>query len=154
MAKTRLLQAVCTVAMLAAVPAFAQRPEAGMTGAGGAPNPAAQQPAPNASSGGTSSMTPATQDGTGSSASAESHSTHRSAMAHPTGSMRGRSDRSQDAAVDRLNEQSYQAAQQGQSFGSGSSDAGPGAMSSPGGSGSMKGMSGGSMPSNGPATKP
>jgi hypothetical protein len=150
MAKTRLLQAVCTVAMLAAVPALAQRPESGMTGPGGAPNPAAQQPAPNASSG----MTPATQDGTGSSASAESHSTHRSAMGHPTGSMHGRSDRSQDAAVDRLNDQSYQAAQQGQSFGSGGSDAGPGAMSSPSGSGSTNGMSGGSMPSQGSTPKP
>ena len=41
MKKTHLLQAVCAVAMLAATPALAQRPEAGMTGPTGAPNPEA-----------------------------------------------------------------------------------------------------------------
>jgi hypothetical protein len=44
------------------------------------------------------------------------HSTHRSATLRHEGAMRGGSDSSQNAAVDRLNEQSFQAAQNGQSF--------------------------------------
>jgi hypothetical protein len=129
MAKTHLLPAVCTVAMLAAVPALAQTPQTGMTGS-------------------------ASQGGADASAMHNGHPMHHSAMGHSTGAMHGRSDSSQDAAVDRLNEQSYQAAQQGQSFGA---DAGPGPMSTPGGSSGMNGMSGRSMPSNvsgGAGTKP
>jgi hypothetical protein len=90
------------------------------------------------------SAMPATQDSTAGHTSGHAHrSTHRSAMEHHRG-MRGDS---QDAAVDRLNQQSYEAAQRGQSFGStGSSD-----MSAPpSGSGSMNDMSGGSMNSSGP----
>jgi hypothetical protein len=148
MLKTRLLQAVCAVAMLAAVPALAQRPEAGMTGPNGVPNPAAKQP--NAASGGTSAntgdMAPANGGGATSSTSMDSHATHRMAMT--PGAMHGRTDTSQDAAVDRLNDQSYQAAQQGQAFGSN----GPGMSAMPpGGSGSASDMSGGSMPSNAPS---
>jgi hypothetical protein len=84
MAKARLLQAVCTVAMLAAAPAFAQ-----------------------------TNMQPA-DPGSDQSTSATSHSTHRSA-GH-AGATRGGRDSSQNAAVDRLNDQSFQAAQQGQPF--------------------------------------
>ncbi|MDB5400193.1 MAG: hypothetical protein JWQ55_2211 [Rhodopila sp.] len=159
MTKSRLLQAVCAVAMLAAVPALAQRPDAGMPGANGAPNPAAARPDSTANqkaaqnnSGGMApandgtNMSPANNGGTGSSASAtESHSTHRSAMAHPSRAMRGRSDTSQDAAVDRLNEQSYQSAQQGQPFSAGGSDSSPNGMATQGGR-STSGSSGGAMP--------
>ena len=106
MARTHLLQAVCTVALLAAGPALAQRPEAGMTNSSGQPNPMAQQNAQN------STMTPADNTGTGAPGSMEGRATHRSAM---TRSMRG-GPNAQDAAVDRLNDQSYQAAQQGQTW--------------------------------------
>ena len=133
MAKTRLLQAVCTVAMLAAVPALAQQPGVGTTGSSA---PAAQQPAPTYNS---SDMAPANQ---GRAASSDRHATHRSAT-HSS-----RTDTSQNAAVDRLNDQSYQAAQQGQSFGGvGGSDTGSG-TTTPTGSGGTSGMSNGSVPGN------
>src|ERR1700733_14350516 len=141
MGKTRLLQAVCTVAMLAAVPALAQRPEAGLTGPNGAPNPAAQQTGQGMGQGigqGIGQQTaqnsdpntaPANANDAGSSPSAAGdqsapmgHSMHHPAMRHHAGATREGAD-SQNAAVDRLNEQSYQAAQQGQAFGSN----GPGA---------------------------
>ena len=135
MAKTRLLQAACTAALLAAVPALAQT---------NTPNSAAQpapaQPAPTDNS----NMAPAHPSH---SASGEGHMTHRSAMSHSGGMMHGRSDTSQNAAVDRLNEQSFQAAQQGQTFGGvGGSDSGT--MTTPSGASSP-----GSMP-NGSATPP
>jgi hypothetical protein len=108
MANARLLQAVCTVAMLAAAPAIAQTDTA-----------------------------PAST-GAGSSGTMSTHS-HRSAMAgHSTKMMHGKSDSSQDAAVNQLNDQSYQAAQRGQAFGT--SNMGSGGMTS----GSMNGMPGGS----------
>jgi hypothetical protein len=154
MTRTHMLQAVCTFAMLAATPALAQTqgPGSGMTGSSGQPNSAVQQPAPNSSAG----MAPA-DNGSGSAASAtgDSHFTHRSAMGHHTGMMHSRTDRSQDAAVDHLNDQSYQAAQSGQTFGSGSgsmggSAAGSGSMGSSGMSGpgtlGSGDTSGGSMP--------
>jgi hypothetical protein len=157
MAKTHLLQAVCTVAMLAAVPALAQRPESGMTGPNGAPNPAAQQPMPNSGStapadnaGSASTSSPGD---TGSASTTPSHPKHRSAMAR---SARGHTDRSQDAAVDQLNDQSYQAAQQGQAFSAGGAPSGgpgamppSGAMPPAGASGGMNGMSGGTTPGSG-----
>ncbi len=157
MARTRLLQAACTIAVLAATPAFAQRPEAGMTGPNGQPNPAAQQPAGGSTTpSGSTSMAPANQGGSaapapGSARMAEGYSTHHSA--HARGAMHGRSDNSQNAEVDRLNEQSFQAAQQGQSFGPGGSDAGssgtapPTGAVAPGGAASGGDMSGGSAPS-------
>lgn len=117
MLKTRLLQAVCTVAMLAAVPAFAQ------------------SNTPPAGSG----------SGTGAPMAEESHSTHHSTKAHRSGTMHSaKSAASQDAAVDRLNEQSYQAAQKGEAFGGGGSDQGSSGMTKPGGSGDMNTMPGGS----------
>jgi hypothetical protein len=97
MAKTRLLGAICTVAMLAGAPAFAQtnRPT-GDTGAGGAPNNPTNAP--------TTAPAPNSYPAT------ESHSTHRHSA------MRARNDLSQDSAVNRLNDESYQAAQKGQAF--------------------------------------
>lgn len=139
MAKTRLLQAVCTVAMLAAAPAFAQNSGAGMTGQNGAPNPAAQQgtsgtaDSATSQSGAGGSMAPANSADTGSSTSATNPHMRHSAT-HSRGNAAG------DEAVDRLNEQSYQAAQKGQPFSVGGSDSGSGAMSGP---------SGGSMQNNG-----
>ena len=97
MAKARLLQAACTVAMLAASPVFAQtNTPTGDTGAGGSAN------------------TPTTNEATPANTppNTTSHSsgmTRRHNMAMKT----SRSNTSQDAAVDRLNEQSLQAAQQG-----------------------------------------
>jgi len=160
MAKTHLLQAVCAVAMLASVPALAQRPEAGATGPNGAPNPEMNQSAAPGNNGANStSMAPADTSGSpgamGDHASMDNQSTHRSAMQHPMRGMHGKSEMSQDAAVDQLNDQSLQAARSGQAF-NGSSSGGmssPGAMSNPGassgGSGSMNDMSGGSMSGNG-----
>ena len=137
MAKTRLLQAVCTVAMLAAVPAFAQN--AGTPGSNGQPAPTDQQPVP-----GNSSMAPANNGAAGTSSQGSmDHSTHRSAMGHRHGAA------SQDEAVDRLNEQSYEAAQKGQAFSASGSDNGSGGMMAPSGPGSQNGTSGGSMPCNG-----
>jgi hypothetical protein len=174
MAKTRLLQTVCALAMLAAAPAFAQRPEAGMTSPNGTPNPEANQPASQSShssmapantgassmnSGASSAnMAPADKMGsannatnkTGSTAAADSHSTHRSAMAHPTGMMRSRkTDESQNAAIDNLNDQSYQSAQKGEAFAGRGADKASGDMAKPSGSGSMNDMSGGSMTGDG-----
>jgi hypothetical protein len=115
MAKARLLQAACAVALLAATPAFAQ--------------PTTTQP----------NMAPADKmDQTG--GGMDSHSTHRSAMSGHSG-MHARNDSSQNAAVDQLNDQSFQAAQRGQSFSG--SDSGSSGVMSPA-SGSMNGMSGGS----------
>lgn len=121
MLKTRLLQAVCAVAMLAAVPAFAQ-------------SNTENQAAP-----------PADTGNTGAPAAEGSHATHHSTRAHRTSAMHsGKTDSSQNAAVDRLNEQSYQAAQKGEAFGGGGSDQGSSGMTKPGGSGDMNTMPGGS----------
>jgi hypothetical protein len=122
MANARLLQAVCTVAMLAAAPAIAQTDTApASTGAGNSVNAPA---ADNTSTGASGAM---------------STPSHHSAMAgHSSKMMHGKSDSSQDAAVNQLNDQSYQAAQRGQAFGA--SNMGSAGMPS----GSMNGMSGGS----------
>jgi hypothetical protein len=81
----------------------------------------------------------------GESAMAESHSTHHSAMAHPTGAMRSaKTDSSQDTAIDHLNDQSYQAAEKGQAFASHGTDKSSAGMTKPA-SGHMNDMSGGSM---------
>ena len=127
MLKIRLLQAVCTVAMLGAVPAFAQS----NTRADSAP-PAGQQAMPantnTAGSDSKTSMAPAGKDGLGMPGHGQTmhhtmhHSMHRSAMTHRDRAMHGsKTDASQDPTVDQLNNQSYQAAQKGQAFtGSGS----------------------------------
>jgi hypothetical protein len=102
MANARLLQAVCAVSMLAAAPAIAQTDTApASTGAGNSVN------APVADN---------TSTGSGTSGTMSTHS-HRSAMAgHSSKMMHEKSD-AQDAAVNQLNDQSYQAAQRGQAFG-------------------------------------
>jgi hypothetical protein len=122
MAQAGLLGTVCTVALLAAAPAFAQtdtRPA--RTGPDSTvqdntvPNNRASMPGAR-----DSTMSPGMRaDSSGaadSSGSMDHHSTHRSATLRHEGAMRGGSDSSQNAAVDRLNEQSFQAAQNGQSF--------------------------------------
>jgi hypothetical protein len=141
MANTCLLQAVCTVAILAAVPAFAQTnmPTGDIAAGGAANNPTAHEAMPNGN------MAPAdrmgsphgSMGGTGSHAGMDRHSDHRAAMA----AMHGRSEASPDAAVDQLNEQSYQAARSGQAF----NGTGSGTMTAPSGSRSMNDMRGGSM---------
>jgi hypothetical protein len=151
MLKTRLLQAACTLAMLAAAPAFAQTntPAAG-AGTTATHSPADQQGGNASMSDSKSSMTPANKDGMGASAKEGSHATHRSAMAHPAHMMHsGKTDSSQDAAVEDLNNKSYQAAQNGAAMAAGGTDkASTGSMKS-GGTGSMNDMSGGSMTGNG-----
>ena len=141
MTKTRLIQAVCTVALLAAAPAaFAQTNTApGAAGAGNVPNaPGAAAPSD------TTTMSPAERMGS-------DHRMHHAEMGHTGRSMHSRADTSQDSAVDQLNDQSLQAARSGQAYNGGGSSGG---MMSPTGSqsgtsGSMNDMSGGSMNSNG-----
>jgi hypothetical protein len=141
MAKARLLQAVCAVALLAAAPAFAQQTitQPATTGAGNSVNAPVihdqTPPGPTAQS----SMAPAEKmDQTG---GMGRHSTHHSAMSGHSG-MHARNDSSRNSAADQLNEQSYQAAQRGQSFSA--SDSGSSGAMSPAPSGSMNDMSGGS----------
>jgi len=148
MANTRLLLTACTVALLGAAPAFAQtNTPTGDTGAGGAPNnPTAHETMPNRAG----NMAPADRMGSmsdhDSRATMDSHMSHRSTMAHP---MNGKSDTSQEAAVDQLNEQSYQAARSGQAFNGSGSAGNSGGMPAPRGSGTMNDMSGGSMSGHG-----
>jgi hypothetical protein len=144
MPKTRLLEVVCAAAMLAAVPALAQTN-----------TPPAGTP-PDA--GNTGSAAPASNDGMGAPPAEGSHARHHSARAHKGGGMHAQKGAaSQDATVDQLNDQSYAAAQKGQTFGGGGSDQGSGGMTKPSGSGDMNAMPGGSMPDSGAAgqgTKP
>jgi len=145
MISTRFLSMVGTVAMLAAAPAFAQtNTQTGSTGVGGvAENPTAHETMPRSSR-----MAPGDRSGMDS---------HRSRMGHSSGSMHSRADSSADTSADRLNEQSYQAARNGQAY-SGqaynrpSSMGDPSTMGGSGGmnnSGSMNDMSGGSMTGTG-----
>jgi hypothetical protein len=163
MAKTRLLHAACTVAMLAAVPAFAQSSNtAGQTGSSAMPQtPSGQTATPNTNSYGTmsqnNSMAPADQNmETG---TTRHSGMHRSAMGTHSRHMMSssRTDTSQNAAVDQLNDQSLRAARQGQAFNatgggmqgggsSGTMNDTSGSMNNP--SGSMNDMSGGSMSGN------
>ena len=156
MAKTRLLQAVCTIALLAAAPAFAQQTETptGATGPNGAPNPVEQPskhaatptaspktaasntnpgmaPANNGANS-TSMVNETNKNDTGKSArEEEGHSTRHAAMERPMHAMHSRTDTSQDAMINRLNDQSYKAAEQGQTFSANGSDLStpPGPMS-------------------------
>jgi hypothetical protein len=130
MAKSHLLSAVCTVALLAASPVFAQSStQAGETAAGRAAGGAAP-----------SSTGPAGVE-------KPMHNMDMGKHQHP-GMMHGsKGDRSQDAMVDRLNERSYQAAQQGQSFSLPAAGSGDAAMPAGGGTHDMSGhgASGGKM---------
>jgi len=127
MAKPHLLSAVCTVALLAASPVFAQSStQAGDTAAGATAGGAAP-----------SSTGPAGVE-------KPMHNMDMGKMDmgkhHHAGMMHGsKGDRSQDAMVDRLNEQSYQAAQQGQSFSLPTSGSGDAAMPAGGGTHDMSG---------------
>lgn len=106
MAQATLFKAACAAAMLAATPVLAQSNNpAGDTGAANAPM--------------THDTTPGSHPMTG--------HMHHSAMGehHAKSHM---SESSGDAAVDRLNDQSYQAAQKGEAF-----EAGTPATSAPGG---------------------
>lgn len=106
MAKIHLLQAACTVAMLAASPVFAQTNNpTGATPAGGA------TPAPT-----TSGAMPADKDSSGAMSGDHASRTHRSAMRHRHGTTAMASRREDTAGADHLNEQSLQAARQGQTF--------------------------------------
>jgi hypothetical protein len=150
MVKARLFQAVCTAALLAAAPAFAQsNTPTGDTGIGGTSNnPTAHETSPSNMGPGDSTSRP--MGGAGSHASMDDHSTHRSAMSHPSGAMHaGRGDSSEAAAVDRLNDRSYQAARQGQGSNASAPESGPGMMAQPKPSGGMNGMSRGSMSGEG-----
>jgi hypothetical protein len=114
MAKPRLLQTACAVALLAAAPAFAQTStQPADTG----PNNSVNAPVDHGMSAPASRMAPGDRMGAHMDSHMDSmsgHTGHRTAMNnHP----RSRSDRSQNAAVDQLNDQSYQAAQRGMSFG-------------------------------------
>ena len=107
MLKTHLLSAVCSAALLAAVPAVAQSQSNGMNS--------------GSMSGGQGQTT-------------DTGASHPRPMHHMNRS--GQTATSQDAEVDRLNEQSLQAAQQGSTFSAGSGSTGM--SSGAGGSGSAK----------------
>jgi hypothetical protein len=99
MAKATLFKAACAAAMLAATPVLAQSNNpAGATGAGAA------------------STTPPAHEATPS--SAMSGHMHHSAMGEHHVKSHSSAD-SQDAAVNRLNDESYQAAQKGEAFDAG-----------------------------------
>jgi hypothetical protein len=161
MQKIRLLQTACAVAMLAAVPAFAQSntPPAA-AGNAGMPDTASHRATPGSPSMSDSKdsmaparksankmgMAPGEKDAQGGAADAESHSTHRSAMNHRTGMGRsGKSVETQNSAIDNLNDQSYAAAQKGEAFSGPGSSNGSDGMNRPAGSGQMNDMGGGSM---------
>jgi hypothetical protein len=161
MLKIRLLQAACTVAMLAAVPAFAQS-NTPVTSDGTAAAPADHQATPDKTSMSDSKSTMSPGDKNGDSAGHANHA-RRTAMAHPAGTMHSsRTDTSQNSTIDQLNDQSYQASQKGEALGgrgtdSASSDMAKPAAARPNGTGSMNDMSGGSMSGSGTAgtgTKP
>jgi len=142
MLKTRLLQAACTVALLAAAPAFAQTatPPAGM-----AAGSASGQDTGPAKTSMPTTMAPASKD--------TMHPMHHSAMNHSGHMMHaGKAGASHESTTDSLNDKSYQAAQNGQPASVGTDKSSTGMMKS-GGSGSMNDMSGGSMTGNG-ATAP
>ncbi len=144
MSKIRLLQAVCTIAMLSAAPAFAEDIHSGVARIGQPPDVTAQNtPAQNDNA---PAMTPSDQSSgnvgqpgmNGSGMNGTDTMRSSGAMPHTRGAMRGTSDSSQSAEVDRLNEQSLNAARNGQAF----NGSGGGASS-----GSMNDMSGGTMES-------
>jgi hypothetical protein len=131
MAKASLLTAVCAAALLATTPVLAQNStNPGDAGAGYSPS---AQGMPEASPG---------QTGTPSHMGSRSH---HSTTAHHRGSMRPDA---QNAEVDRLNQQSYEAAQRGQNFSVGGSS---GMSTAPSGGGSMNDTGGGAMGGGGGA---
>lgn len=136
MSKARFVQAVCTIAMLAAAPAFAQNASRMNT-----PSPNAQNSNPGMAPSDQSSGNTGTMGGTGHPAmNSPDMTTHQTGMAPKSrGAMRGTTDTSQNAAVDQLNDQSLAAARNGQAFS---------------GTGSMSDMSGGTMGTDQPRAAP
>jgi hypothetical protein len=107
MVRANLLTAACTVAVLAATPVLAQSNV--QSGDTGNPNMPAMHDSMPGHAGSRADM----------------DSTHRSRMDHHRSSAARSGRTSESAIVDRLNEQSYEAAQRGQAFGpGGSSDMG------------------------------
>jgi hypothetical protein len=129
MLKMSLLHAVCGVALLASVPAFAENPGGGLVSTTGVLNPEAQQPtsgplAPQNNGANAASMASLrAEDGSsekrgtkafGKSGRDFAAIAHKHPMHHEaTG---GKTDSSQDAAIDHLNDQSFKAATQGEAF--------------------------------------
>lgn len=164
---TRLTSKLSMVAgatlMLAAFPAFAQSNT--QTGNMSGSTPSTSQPS-DTGSGSPMQHNPGmspqgsmdnSSNGMNSASNSSSHGMHQSMSSHQNMHANRGGDRSQNAAVDRLNEQSYRAAQQGQNFtpgSSGGSSATPsndnvGMGSSNGSSGSMSQPSGGSSNTGG-----
>jgi hypothetical protein len=159
MANSGLLRAVCTVALLAATPALAQQT---MTPPASAASPAAQSGsggpstetmapksamAPKDSMAQKDTMGAKTESSTGTShaSTMAEHPMHHHAMASHYNMHASRTDSSQDAAVNKLNEQSYHAAEQGQSFSIGNPVTGMGNTTPADGSSKMGGTSGRKM---------
>lgn len=178
----RLLASACALGLLAAAPAFAADATTGDATSTGTPATTASPGAQN-NAAGTTSNPGNVQGANGSTATdntnaapSKSASTRMSGGKHMAqsgshhwshhamrSSRSGQTDASQNSAVDRLNQQSLQAAQEGHSFdmgsagnssGSmgGSSGMGSGAMSPGSGSGTMGTHGSGSTPSGGPSS--
>jgi hypothetical protein len=139
-----LLVATCALGLLAAGPVLAQnetKPADGATMG----QPSGSQPSMNKPSGAQSNNAGSMNNGSG--MNANSGSADQSGMQADSGSMNksmhkpmhtahnGKSDTSQNARVDELNDQSYQAAQQGRSFTVGDTGSGS-SMNTPSSSGS------------------
>lgn len=123
-----LLRAAYAAAMLATIPAYAQTNT--QTESTGTNNSVVAPATPQAATPGAQAkdtMSPRSNMAKG---DAMQHGT----MSAHSGMHAGRSDTSQDAAVDRLNQQSFEAAQRGESFSAGASASGSGGMMN-GGSG-------------------
>ncbi len=126
MIRTNLFPAFCALALLAA-PALAQTPPkpspaAAPASPAAAPASPAAAPAAPAAAAAAAPAAPA-QQAAASKPVTEAHVTHKTAVHHTM--QMAKTDTSQDAAVDALNEQSYQSAEKGQAF------TGTGAMSAP-----------------------
>ena len=124
MAKLGLLHTVCAVTLLAATPVLAQSNT--QTGAGGstvAPTTQQAMPGGSASSGSASTGTTKPISATGGSsdgstqAMMHNHPGHHAGMGMHTAMHPRNQANAQNTAVDMLNDQSYQAAQKGQTFG-------------------------------------
>lgn len=126
MVRIRLFQAVCSVAILAAAPAFAQGGET-----------------PDSARAAQGMATPSDNGSAGNQTMSGTHHTRARS------SMRAKNDTSQDADVDQLNDKSYQAAQSGQAFSAGSAGTQSGGMSTSNGAEQTNPPPAGQNPGNG-----
>jgi hypothetical protein len=110
MTKIHLLGAACAFALLGATPVFAQNSTGKDT--------TAATPA-------TGSSAPGTMPADNHGAMGGSHPAHHSAMEEHHAKHASRGADAQDAAVNKLNDESYAAAQKGEAFGSGDASAPP-----------------------------